>query len=70
MCLFHQLFSNIRYGLECGFPVLWRVWKAGLVVETIDIYSLHRVSHAGEPDYAGILGTETFHSVAPAPLNL
>lgn len=51
MCLFHQLLSNVRHGLDFGFPVLWHIWKAGLVVKTVDIYSLHKVSHAGEPDY-------------------
>lgn len=55
MCLFRQLFSNARHGLDSGFPVLWCLWKAGLVVETVDIYSLPRVSHTGEPDHAGDL---------------
>lgn len=68
MCLFHQLFSNVRHGLDSGFPVLWRIWKSGLVVETVGIYSLPRVSHTCEPDHAGGLGRETFHSVPPAPL--
>lgn len=57
MCLLHQLLSNVRHGLDFGFPVLWHVWKAGHVVKTITIHSLHKVSHAGEPDYVGILGT-------------
>lgn len=65
MCLFHQLFSNVRHDLDFGFPVLWRVWKAGLMVETVIPSTEFPML---ESIFLFFFGKETFHSVLSTPL--